>query len=72
MKKKQVAKIVGIIVIIGCVAGTTAFAGTSKMKVAVAAETECNYDFKQWKGRADYGRFNVRSVYGKKLYSKSF
>lgn len=37
MKKKQVAKIVGIIVIIGCVAGTTAFAGTSKMKVAVAA-----------------------------------
>ena len=22
--------------------------------------------------RADYGRFNVRSVYGKKLYSKSF
>ena len=38
MKKKQVAKIVGIIVIIGCVAGTTAFAGTSKMKVAVAAE----------------------------------
>lgn len=37
MKKKQVAKIVGIIVIVGCVAGTTAFAGTSKMKVAVAA-----------------------------------
>lgn len=37
MKKKQVAKIVGIVVIIGCVAGTTAFAGTSKMKVAVAA-----------------------------------
>lgn len=37
MKKKQIAKIVGIIVIVGCVAGTTAFAGTSKMKVAVAA-----------------------------------
>lgn len=42
------------------------------MMQAMAAETECNYDFKQWKGRADYGRFNVRSVYGKKLYSKSF
>ena len=46
MKKKQVAKIVGIVVIIGCVAGTTAFAGTSKMKVAVAAE-----DRGMWSGQ---------------------
>ena len=46
---------------------------TMMQKPSVSRDTnDKSYDFKQWKGRADYGRFNVRSVYGKKLYSKSF
>lgn len=37
-----------------------------------AADAECHHNFGRRKGNQRYGRFNVRSVYVKKLYSKSF
>ena len=42
MKKKQIIKVLGVVVIIGAVAGTTAFAGNSGMKVTTQQVTQGN------------------------------
>lgn len=42
MKKKQVIKVLGVVVIIGAVAGTTAFAGNSSIKVTTQQVTQGN------------------------------
>ena len=42
MKKKQVIKVLGVVVIIGAVAGTTAFAGNSGIKVTTQQVTQGN------------------------------